>query len=404
MKIKSSLLFTIASTALIGFAMADTTTFINITGSTAGRAKIHSELTSASGPLAAFNGGVAPTFTYYTVSGSTAAASKGDGYIYFASTGTTPNKVNTIVRCYWAGSASGVNYVSNQTQLDYKFLLPDQVSGTNTQLTGTAADLQTAGKLAPASADTVSTFGFSDVKQAATPYQTVALAEQTDMYVLPFRWVKTDTTDLSGVTNITSQQARVHYNGGGLTKLSLFTGVAADASKDVYAVGRDGDSGTRITTLAETGAGVFTELFQWAFTVGNNGTPLDKNDDVITDPVEVFNEGYASGGDVASRLGATGYNAIGYVGTSDASTAITQGGLGLKYNGVDYSVDAVKNGSYTFWSKYQAIRKQTLSGAAHSVFTSLKDTLVASASTSDSIKLTDMQVDRQSDGADVTPK
>lgn len=402
MKTKTSLIATAITMALFSSAHADTTTVIDMTGSTAGRATIHADLITATGPLGVLNGNVAPKFRWYSATGATGvAAAKADGAIYLAESGTTPNKNTVIVRTFWAGSASGVNYVSNQTQLDYKLLATTVSFASNTQIAGDTAALTTAGALAPASAETVAEFGFSDVKQASTPYQSVALAEQTDMFVIPFKFVKTNQTDLAGVTNITSQQARALFTTGGQFKLSRFTGNIADATKFVYAVGRDNDSGTRITTFAETGIGVFTTATQYGFTVSDNGTSADKTDDTINTPVELFDGGYASGGSVATILGATGFNAIGYVGSSDAASAITNGGLELTFNGVAFSNNNVINGYYTFWSKYQAIRKQTLTGTTSTFFGSMKTTLTGLATQTDgtSIKLTDMKCTRAADGA-----
>lgn len=397
---KTSLIATAFTVALFGSAFADSTTIINMTGSTAGRSTIHSELLLATGPLGSLNGNVSPSFTYYKVNGSTDSASKADGAIYKAVSGVSPNQNTVYVRTYWAGSASGVDYVSNQTQLDYKFL-DTSVALTGAQTAGATAALITAGSLAPASTNTVSNFGFADVKQASTPYQSIALAEQTDMFILPFMWVKTAGGDLTGVSNFTSQNARNLFTTGGKMKIQRLTGLLADATKFVYAVGRDNDSGTRITALAETGTGVFTTLTQYQFTVSDNGTPSNKTDDTISAPTEVFDGGYASGGSVATVLGATGDNAIGYVGLSDANAAITNGAIALTFNGYAFSNNAVINGQYTFWSKYQAIRKQTLTGTTASLFGSMKTALIglATDAAGTSIKLSDMKSTRASDGA-----
>ena len=409
MKTKSLLIATGMTMALFGSVYADTTTIINISGSTAGRSTIHTTLSSATGPLAALNGNVAPPFVWYKVDGTTAAASSGDGAIYKAVSGVTPNQNTVYVRTFWAGSASGVDYVSNQTQLDRKFLATT-VTFNNAQLAGTTATLTTANALSPASATTVSTFGFSDVKQSSTPHQSIALAEQTDMFIIPFKWVKTAGGNLGSVTNFTGQQARALFSTTGTQPVSLFTGNAADTA-DVYAVGRDSDSGSRIATMAESAVGVFTTLDQYKFTVNDVGVVAPAagfaNDDTISSPVEVFNDGYATGESVANVLSGTGFNCIGYLGASDAKTAVTQGAVALSYNGVAFSVEGIKNGSYTFWSKYQALRKQTLSGTPLSVFNSVKTALLnltTDAVDGTRVKLTDMAVDRVADGGDVLPK
>ncbi|RYD24262.1 MAG: hypothetical protein EOP88_00780 [Verrucomicrobiaceae bacterium] len=390
MKSKTAFLTTAATLALFGAANGQVV--IDITGSTAGRSTVHAQI------QALLTG---ESFGYYMVNGSTqGAAGSADSVIYKGGTLLVGGvQVPVTVRTFWAGSASGVDYVSNQVQLDNKFLATT-VSVNGQQIPGNQAALIANGSLAPASAETVSEFGFSDVKQAATTHQSSPLAEQTDMFVIPFKWVRTET--LTGVSNITDQMVRAMYTAGGETPKSLFTGVAADSTSFVYSVGRDNDSGTRITALAETGAGAFSILTQWGFTTAGSGTTV-----TLSSPTELFDGGYASGGSVATILGGTGFNAIGYVGISDATNAINNFGVELTFNGVPFSVANVKNGSYTFWSKYQAIRKQTLTGPAASLFASLKTSLINLPTVDPvgtTVKLTDMAVDRAADGADVLPK
>jgi hypothetical protein len=380
MNTRTSLIATAATLAL--FSAAKGQTVIDITGSTAGRSTVDSTIKALL---------TNETVAWYTTDGRTLTSSSGaDGAIYKGGTldvGGTATAVT--IRTFWAGSATGVDYVSNQVQLNNKFLATS-ITPAGAQLTG--ANIV----LAPASAETVAEFGFSDVKQTATIYQTNTLAESTDIFVIPFRFVATQTT--TGISNITSQQVRAHFTSTGETDKSLFTGVLGDNGQVVYAVGRDGDSGTRITALAETGAGAAATVAQWSFTTDGSG-----NDVTLSDPAEEFNGGFASGGSVATILGGTGFQAIGYVGISDATSAINAGGVALNFNGVAYSTDNVKNGSYTFWSTYQMLRQQTLSGATASLFNSLKTTLIALPSSSSTIKLTDMQVTRAGDGATVYP-
>lgn len=383
MNTRTSLIATAASLAL--FTAANGQVVIDITGSTAGRSTVDAQI------KALLTG---ETVGWYTTDDRTAASSSScDGAIYKGGTilvGVTPTAVT--VRTFWAGSASGVDFVSNQVQLNNKLIATSFVP------TGVQVAAATVGLLAPASAETVSEFGFSDVKQAATVYQTNPLAESTDMFVIPFLWLRT--ADLSNVSNITSQMIRGHYAGLGETPESLFTGNALHTDS-VFAVGRDDDSGTRITAFAESGVGAFASVSQWSFTVAGTQPSL-----TISSPVEVFNGGFASGGSVGNILSATGAKVVGYVGISDGNTAIGNGAVALNYNGVPFSIENVKNGSYTYWSKYQALRKQTLTGASASLFSSLKTALIgaATAGNGSSIKLTDMKVDRQADGSDVLPK
>lgn len=385
MNTRTSLIATAATLAL--FSAANGQVVIDITGSTAGRSTVDAQVKNLL---------TNETVAWYTTDGRTVTTSaSADGAIYKGGTLLVNNVATAVtVRTFWAGSATGVDYVSNQVQLANKFMATT-VTAAGAQFTGNTADLITAGSLAAASTETVAEFGFSDVKQAATIYQTNALAEQTDMYVLPFRWLRS--ADLTGVTNITSQQARAHYTGLGDVPKSLYTGLASDTAR-VYAVGRDSDSGTRITAFAEIGAGAFATVSQWGFTTTGSGASI-----TLSNEAELGNGGYASGGSVGNILSGTGYNVLGYVGVSDANTAIGNGAVELTYNGAAYSNANVMNGTYTFWCRYQAIRKQTLNSEAASLFSSLKTALVGLASGTSSIKLTDMKVTRVSDGSDVLP-
>ncbi len=49
---------------------------------------------------------------------------------------------------------------------------------------------------------------------------------------------------------------------------------------------------------------------------------------------------------------------------TDAATATANGGKALTYNGVPFSVDAVENGQYTFWTYEHAYRLASVTGQA----------------------------------------
>ena len=397
MKTKTFSLVTAAAVALGGSASAIVTPAgnqtIDIAGSTAGRSTVHDNIITQLG------GAANVAIRYFRTNGATlapASASGADGAIYKG----TFNSQTVIVRTFWAGSASGVDIVSNQTSLAGKLL---DLSVINSAAANTVSQVG-AGNLisAPANAALlqstadVAEFGYSDVKQAATPYQTNPLASQTDMFVIPFAMYRTET--LTGVTNVTNQQLRSMFTGGGIAPKSLFTGLPSDRATFVRAVGRDDDSGTRITFAAETGIGVFTGMNQFTYTVSGSGSSANIATPVATTP----NGGYASGGDLRVVLGATGDNCIGYLGLSDGATAAGLGAVQLSFNGTPFSQDAVKDGSYTFWSYYQSILSSATSDAnALALHVSLETALTSVASSNVSIKISEMQVSRQADGATV---
>lgn len=378
MKLKTSLLVTAATMAFAGSSSAQA--IIDITGSTAGRSTVDATIKAEL---------VGETVAWYNIdpAKNTTSSSSCDGAIY---KGGTLGGVPVTVRTFWSGSAAGVRDVSGQLQLNNKFLA--------TTVTPAGAELEGVNiVLAPASTNTVAEFGFSDVKQTATDYQASPLVDQESVLVIPFRFVASESMP-AGVTNITSQQAVTHFTKGGETPLSLFTGNAGDVGTLVYALGRDDDSGTRITALAETGAGVFTQMSQYLGTV--TGTEPGAT---LAIGAFVGNGGYASGGDLQARLSASGPLAISYLGISDASTALGNGAKALTYNGTAYSTAAVQNGSYTYWSYYQQIRMGLPAGPALNLYNTTKTNLKALATGTSTIKLTDMKVERAADGATVTP-
>jgi hypothetical protein len=181
--------------------------------------------------------------------------------------------------------------------------------------------------------------------------------------------------------------------------LSLWTGDDADEGSFAYATGRDGGSGTRIVTLAETRYGINTEVVQFTGTVVS---------DVVTEVQPVGNGGYSSGGTMATLLGADSFSNfggyfIGYLGLPDATAAIGLGAKGLTYNGFAYSPDAVYNGTYTFWGyEYLYSLTATPGNNVGTVKTALTNAIAASPGAA-GLDPALMRVVRDSDGGDVGP-
>jgi hypothetical protein len=389
MKNKIALLAGLAAVAFSTPASAADIT-IRITGSTAMRSQIHTTLTGLS----------------YNVDAASSGTASGAKY-HIYSKGTTPNK--TTIKTSWSGSVAGIQAVAqNLTTLKW---LPNTASGTVTE--GDAVV-----EAFPAD------IAFSDVWQNASVFNSPVLADAI-VGVVQFRWM---TNDGSPITNITPQQVRVLYESGELP-LSFFVGNTSDVSTatKVYAMGRDPDSGTRVTAFAETGlgtnptviqykatvdTGVMTEIFPYAAT-SLFGIPLVKG-----------NSGESSGGNLATFLGATSgtttpvrtatgvatgqvtgtqFYTIGYLGTSDANTAVGLGAKKIAYNGINYSADAdlaiaIKNGFYHFWS-YLHCMHNGLTGDKLDFYNSLTSTLITT--NAGGIKLSDMAVERFSDGGNI---
>jgi hypothetical protein len=215
--------------------------------------------------------------------------------------------------------------------------------------------------------------------------------------IVPFQWVMGNVSDssvVSAVTNIGQQTARGLITNGYVPQSYLTGGSGTnDTSNYFYLVGRNEDSGTRIGALSESQFGVNNSPIQFQVT-GNPVSSLAKYPVTAlnTEPGIVWNttghSGYASGGNVASALEATENSAalpaftgqssentggsylIGYVGATDANSAIKAGGHALSYNGVPLlsyngttseNLAAVQNGQYTFWTYEHVYRLASIS-------------------------------------------
>jgi hypothetical protein len=233
---------------------------------------------------------------------------------------------------------------------------------------------------------------------------------------------------------------RTLYSAGKIP-LALFTGASADETKPVIALGRNPDSGTRLTAFAESGIGALATVRQFQ-PQDSAGALVKATTSTITKfvvwpaetingvGVSAFNSGYSSGGDLSKAMRAvtsdpvsvtigattTTYTAanltrIAYLGTGDADSNLLAGagaGVELSYNGVtlgnvggDYNtVTALTEGKYTFWGfEHLLYNSSTIAAAvqtaADKLATQLHDTDAV-------VKLSNMKVTRATDGAKVT--
>jgi hypothetical protein len=253
--------------------------------------------------------------------------------------------------------------------------------------------------------------------------------------VVAFKWCARNG---STITNMTSQLARALYPSGKLP-LALFTGNNADETKPVVALGRNPDSGTRLTSFAETGLGALSAVHQYQ-PRNSAGVTVNTTTGTISQfqpwpaetingvPVAAFNSGYSSGGDLSKAMaatvtdpvtiGATSYPGsnvtfVGYLGTGDADSNLLNAGnprigVELSYNGVllgnvggDYgTVPALIEGRYTFWGYEHLLYNTATIGVDQK---SAADTLATHLFDGGSqILLSNMRVQRTSDGTTVS--
>jgi len=271
------------------------------------------------------------------------------------------------------GSIAGVQaLVQNQT---LQFLSSSTAGDTN--LVGHQADV-----------------ALSDVYQISTPYTSSTLSD-TNVAIQPFAYVKSVTTPAS-VTNITIQQLKAFLPNGFLP-LSYFTGNSSDDAATMFLVGRNADSGTRLTSHADA---LFT------------GSPL------LFEPnascVWGVSPGFSSGGGVAGVLNGTCGPAIGYLGLADAKT-VAAGANILTYNGVlpwkgaltatpDFT--PVIKGQYSYWSYEHLFIRSGLSGNIPTFRDRLAgeiDNDIATIQPVVAVRLSQMKVTRANDGGPITP-
>lgn len=373
MKNTTFLFATAASIALLSAASGQTV--IDITGSTAGRSAVIGRVEALlSGESVAWRGNASKTSANFQ--------------IFY---GGNYNGSPVTVRLFWSGSAAGVRDISNSPQLANSYIVSNYAG---------PAGQNDAAALAPASAATVSEIGFSDVFQTSTSFTTNTLTDEVSVAVIPFVFVKNDGAK-AGLLNVTPPAFQAAFGAVGEAPLSFFTGNPADATSKVFATGRNNESGTRITTLANCYYGLSLNVGQYTGTVASDQISLNF----------AGNGGYSSGSGVAALLAAklTGSNVnnslIGYVGTSDAATAVAGGGALLKFNGIDYTAPAVYNGQYTLWGYLHQSTMLDINspGVTEQFYIGLRDAMIANPG-SGTLSLDLMNVERAADGAVVTPK
>ena len=351
MKLKNSLL--LAAATFFAASSANSQTVIDITGSTAGRSAVHNAIrTVLSNETFAYNGS--------SFNGASKVIFKGD-------ISGTP----VIIRTSWSGSAAGVRDVA---QNNSSVWFPVTTIDTN-NLNNTAVSM------ANNSANTVqdtAEIAYSDVFQSSTIYGSPTLNDDK-AGIIPFKFYASADAPAT-LTNISSLQARSLF-GAGYIPLAIFTGNASDQASYIFATGRDPESGTRITGMAEIGYGVFGAVQHYQPTITSGG--------------------YTSGSFVKTAVEANGFvNGLGmisFTGSSDWSVIAKE----LSYNGISYSADNVKQGKYTFWGYLHQMRHSSLSGIPLSFYNSLLT--AARADTSWLVKTTEMSVERSNDGGLINP-
>jgi hypothetical protein len=418
--------------ALVGAATLHAQTEVYITGSTAFRGN------AADAIVHIYDASPAVQIAF---SNNATTLEGANQVIYVGNIGGNPVNVHTS----WSGSEAGIQAVAGAPTFNVNFL-PDSTCPTNCSAApGTS--------VAAGTDPHVPQVAFSDTFQSTSQFNGTfngvtyaALNEAagssaghgSPVGIVLFKFCASNGTT---ITNMTSQLARSLYSNG-RRPLALFTGLSADESKLVVAMGRNPDSGTRLTAFSETGIGALSTVDQ--FQPQDSSSTLVKTTSATISkfvvwpaetingvPVGTFHSGYSSGGDLSKAMRAvttdpvsvtvgvtTGSYAaanltrIAYLGTGDADSNLLNGttnvGVELSFNGSflgnvggNYNNSTVvTEGKYTFWG-YEHVLYNTstiasdVKGVADGLATQLHDT-------DSPILLSNMKVQRTTDGANVT--
>lgn len=146
-------------------------------------------------------------------------------------------------------------------------------------------------------------------------------------YVVPLVFIKNSNfPDVNAITNLTQQQAVALE-----TSTNKATFYGGTSSNTIYFVGRNSQAAVR----TETDLNIYNTLRIKTFTNNAAGLPVQ---DTSADP------GLASGGAEANTVLAL-TNSIGTVAVQNLKSTLVP----IAYNGVNYSVTNVENGSYAIW-------------------------------------------------------
>jgi hypothetical protein len=259
--------------ALAGAGLASAQEKIYVTGSTAYRGQAIQALnvilggsnnlsgSSTLGTGVTFASAAIPANATFNASFSQGYAAKPTTFTFY---GGKINGTAVTIKGSFTGSVGGLIQVSaSKPQL----FLPDVDTGSTTlsQAAGGSSvstlnypDPTVSGNTADSEVPTIT---FSDTFQSTTgligkvngtTYTNLSAQDQTSIVgANPFEWV-VSASGKGVITNITDKIANVLYGSAGDVAASVFTGNAANTTA-VFAAGRDFDSGTRITALADIG-------------------------------------------------------------------------------------------------------------------------------------------------------
>jgi hypothetical protein len=370
-------LVTCAMVAAGIISQASAVNVVYLTGSTAFRSTAFTSLNSGAGPAA---GGVFDAAPSYQAERGGSANNKANFMVFLGNISGTP----TYIDCSWNGSEAGIGSVAGVTVdndgaplfgAPAVWLKADgSVASGYLAANPTTTELENGGT--PSHNGDIA---LADTSQASSAPSTrnVPLTHLGVVGVVTFTYVKNNNsasgasaakTAWTDLLNVTKPVLLNEF--ASPQSADNFTGVAADSTTTVYMVGRNKGSGTRANVLNDCTYGVDTLVNQFAIGQSPDGGIAANAPDGVTltlwpatDANGGLDNGYESGGSVAKSLstpGSTsqtdpfnsnaGWIAIGYAGTSDAtSSGLTVAGNWLTEDGVLESNGAIEQGQYSYW-------------------------------------------------------
>ena len=277
--------------------------------------------------------------------------------------GTTPVKV----RLSFSGSAQGMIDVKNSNPINVAVLPSESTPGVS-------------------NSTRVPDLALSDVfPGSATPPIAESAFNRFVLGVVPFTFARNNA--LVGITNITQAQANLLMVASGNFGMPA-TFLGGSSVNPVYLIGRDSESGTRISV--EKDINFVGSPLLW--TTNGAGTYVVTN-------------GLPSGGLLRNVVKGKS-DAIGYMGLSDFN-AISAFATSIPFNGVGFSHTNVNTGSYSLWGYEHMVNK---AGGLSAQKSAVRDAIKAAITNPgfqqtntlynvNFSSLTDMHVERGADGA-----
>ena len=426
--LKSLVSTSVLVAGLAGSAFANTAQVVYIAGAPAYRQDINASITKYVASFTGNGGGITATNGNSTSATDVANASANQWLI---PSGVSPG-VDLEINVSLTGSTAGFESVaSGATPLQQKFIADATGSIANPVVTTTSTKYQPNFTLSDTFQSTSGFLGsktiFEGPNSTSPLTETYATLTPNILGVEAYKFVASPGAQAAGLTNITTAQAQALFLNGALP-LSFFTGKNSDESTLVYALTRDGGSGSRLVAETELGLGTAATLTTYqpvvtggaADTQGNfvGGTVSDTTGNITVAPAEQVpstlawavkgNSGYAKFGTPSGPTQEQGLLLaitstppaktlfVTYLNVPDGDEAKLAGAQELTYNGVSYSNAAVYEGQYSFWSYEQLFAPSNISGNAASVATYLENNWSAS------IPYQNLNVGKSADGSLIT--